>query len=46
VVEDGFSARSMVRQMEQVYFELAAERGLAADAAKIIGAAGVSSRRP
>jgi len=30
IVEDGFSAHAMVRQMEQLYLELAAARGLAA----------------
>jgi L-malate glycosyltransferase len=29
IVEEGFSARAMVRQMEQLYLDLAAERGLA-----------------
>jgi glycosyltransferase involved in cell wall biosynthesis len=29
VVEEGFSAHAMVRQMEQLYLDLAAERGLA-----------------
>jgi len=29
VVESGFSARAMVRQMEELYLTLAAQRGLA-----------------
>lgn len=34
VIEDGFSARSMVRQMEQVYLDLAAKHGVSVTAAE------------